>query len=132
MKHIYVAAGVLLNNHGQVLIAQRPKGADMELLWEFPGGKLEPDESPQQAIVRELHEELGIRSEASEIVFEETFQYPDKIVTLYFVKIKSYTPEPKALEHQEIRWVHSHAFSQYDFPLADLTFLQGFDHYING
>ena len=127
MKHIYVAAGILLNKQDQVLIAQRPKGSDMELLWEFPGGKLEQDETPQQAIVRELNEELGIQSEASEILFEETFQYPDKIVTLYFVKIDTFSPEPKALEHQEIRWVNSNDFPKYDFPLADLTFLKSFD-----
>lgn len=130
MKHIYVAAGILLNKCGQVLIAQRPKGSDMELLWEFPGGKLESGESPQQAIIRELSEELAIKSEASKVLFEETFQYPDKIVTLYFVKIETYSPEPIALEHQEIRWISSKDFSKYEFPLADLAFLQDFDKYI--
>ena len=130
MKHIYVAAGILLNSQNKVLIAQRPKGSDMGLLWEFPGGKLEEGESPQQAIIRELQEELGIQTVATKIVFEETFQYPDKIVTLYFVKIDSYSTEPKALEHLEIRWVDPQEFSQYDFPLADHTFLQDFNLYV--
>ncbi len=127
MKHIYVAAGIMFNSDQHVLLAQRPQGSDMELLWEFAGGKLEPGESPEEAIVRELHEELGVNSVAGKVVFEETFQYPDKIVTLYFVTIDSFYPEPMALEHAEIKWVKLDQLRDYDFPPADdefITFLQ--------
>jgi 8-oxo-dGTP diphosphatase len=132
MKHIFVAAGVLLDASNRILIAQRPKGADQELLWEFPGGKLEKGETPQQAIERELKEELGVSATASQVVFEETFRYPDKVVTLYFIRIDSFSPEPKALEHQEIRWVVPHEFSDFEFPLADHTFLQKFEQFVFG
>lgn len=123
-KHIYVSAAVIVDNDNKIVIAKRPKNSDMELLWEFPGGKLEKGETPEKALIRELKEELNIDAECDEMMHQETYQYPDKRVTLYFIKVTDYKGEIEALEHEEIRWITMSEIDNYNFPPADYHFLE--------
>ncbi len=123
-KHIYVSAAVIVDNDNKIVIAKRPKNSDMELLWEFPGGKLEEGETPEKALIRELKEELNIDAECDEMMHQETYQYPDKKVTLYFIKVTDYKGEIEALEHEEIRWITMSEIDNYNFPPADDHFLE--------
>jgi len=123
-KHIHVAAAVIVDQSDKIVIAKRPKHSDMELLWEFPGGKLEEGETPEKALVRELKEELNINAECDELMHQETYQYPTKKVTLYFIKVTKYSGKIEALEHEEIRWISVNEIDDYDFPPADDHFLE--------
>lgn len=123
-KHIHVSAAVIVDKDNKILIAKRPKDSDMELLWEFPGGKLEEGETPKKALIRELKEELNIDAECDELMHQETYQYPTKKVTLYFIKITKYSGKMEALEHEEIRWISVNEIDDYDFPPADDHFLE--------
>ncbi len=122
-KHIHVSAAVVKDERARILIARRPAGADMELLWEFPGGKIEPEETPEQALERELVEELNIKAACGETIYKETYEYPDKTVTLYFIEIASYTGKMEPLEHEELLWVYPKDMRKYEFPPADDDFI---------
>ena len=87
------------------MIAQRPPGAHMAGWWEFPGGKLEGEESPVQALVRELREELGIEVSAAEPLLAYSHEYPQQIVHLHVLRVTSYQGKPTGLEGQSLRWV---------------------------
>ena len=87
------------------MIAQRPTGAHMAGWWEFPGGKLESEESPVQALVRELREELGIEVSAAEPLLAYSHEYPQQIVHLHVLRVTAYRGEPVGLEGQPLRWV---------------------------
>jgi 8-oxo-dGTP diphosphatase len=102
---IDVALGVLINASGELLLGRRPEGVFMPGYWEFPGGKLDPDETPVDALARELHEELGVEFSAPEPVDVFFHEYPDRCVKLHVWKIKDFSPEPKGVEGQTIRWV---------------------------
>jgi 8-oxo-dGTP diphosphatase len=87
------------------LIAQRLTGKHMAGWWEFPGGKLDGAETPQQALVRELREELGIEVGIAELLLSYTHDYPEQIVHLHVLRVTSYQGEPAGLEGQPLRWV---------------------------
>lgn len=106
MKNIEVAVG-LLWRRGRVLAAQRPEGKAHEGYWEFPGGKLEEGESPQEALTRELAEELGIGVRACRF-WRETSHVYEKYgirVRLHFFHVTAFAGEPCAREGQNMRWV---------------------------
>ena len=106
------------------LICQRPAGKARGLLWEFAGGKVEPGETPQQALVRECREELGVTVGVGEAFMEVTHEYPDLTVhlTLFNAEIASGTPQK--LEHNDIRWISPEEIDGYDFCPADEVILQ--------
>lgn len=87
------------------MIAQRRAGSHMAGWWEFPGGKLEGEESPVQALVRELREELGIEVSAAEPLLAYSHEYPRQIVHLHVLRVTAYRGEPVGLEGQPLRWV---------------------------
>ena len=102
---VEVAVGILQRaGDGAVLFAQRPEGKPYAGWWEFPGGKLEQGESVEQALDRELHEELGIRIEASAIFDAVEFSYPHARVRLHFRLVSRWTGEPRSREGQALRW----------------------------
>ena len=105
MRHFHVAAGVLRNPDGQVLINQRMEAGPFCGLWEFPGGKIYDDESAPAALKRELLEELGIEVTAAEPFMNLTHEYPDRTVELEFFDVTEWSGEPAGLEGQQIRWV---------------------------
>lgn len=100
-----VAAGVLVDPAGRVLIAQRPAGGHVGGFWEFPGGKIRAGESPRAALCRELAEELGIEVGSAEPLTTYQYAYPDRRVELHVFRVRSFTGEPRGLEGQPLRWV---------------------------
>jgi 8-oxo-dGTP diphosphatase len=102
---LHVAAGVLQNESGQVLIAQRPEGSHMAGAWEFPGGKIAAGESYVQGLVRELDEELGIQARYVRHLARLSHDYPDRRVHLYVWKVLTWSGEPRGAEGQALQWL---------------------------
>ena len=118
---VLVAAVALVDADGRVLLAQRPEGKAMAGLWEFPGGKVDPGETPEAALIRELAEELGINVAAS-CLAPFTFAshaYPDfhLLMPLYVCRKWSGIPLPR--EGQRLRWVRAAQLADYPMPPAD-------------
>ncbi len=101
---IEVAAGILIDDRGRVLLMQRLPGKHLAGLWEFPGGKLEPGETVEHALVRELDEELGIEVLASEPLISLPWHYPEKSVRLHALRVTKWRGEPRAREGHPLRW----------------------------
>lgn len=104
MISVYAVSGILQRGD-KILIAQRPEGKPYSGYWEFPGGKIEPNESDEQALIRELHEELGIVVNAAEFLFHHEYSYPDKHVHLQLWKVTDFSGEPHGKINQELKWV---------------------------
>lgn len=122
MTTIDVVAAVI-ERGGKILISRRPKGAHLEGLWEFPGGKAEAGESAERALVREVREELGVAFTAGERVAEVDWKYPDKRVRIAFFR-GTIEGEPRPLEGQELAWVAPADLDRYEFPPADASLLE--------
>jgi 8-oxo-dGTP diphosphatase len=125
MRLVLVAACALIDAEGRVLIAQRPRGKSMAGLWEFPGGKIEPDESPEQTVVREMREELGIiiqESALSPFVFA-SHSYPEFHLLMPLFLCHRWEGEPQSHEGQTIAWVKPADLSEYPMPPADLPLI---------
>ena len=105
MNHFHVAAGILHDSAGRVLITERLCDGPFDGLWEFPGGKISDGESVVEALKRELAEELGIETIALRPFMELHHEYPDRIVDLEFFLVSEWRGEPAGLEGQGLRWV---------------------------
>jgi len=117
----------ILEREGRVLIGRRQPAQAHPLKWEFPGGKVEPGESPPQALTRELEEELGIREAAGEEIARYEYTYPGRApITLFFFRITSYQGEPRNLIFHEMRWEPRESLGRFDFVEGDLPFLRRF------
>ena len=103
-NHVEVAVAVLQRPDGTFLMAQRPEGKAYAGYWEFPGGKVESGESPYHALVRELHEELGIDVETAYPWLTRVFTYPHATVRLNFFRVTSWKGEPHGRENQLLSW----------------------------
>lgn len=101
---MHVMAGVMLDDHGRVLLAQRPPGKHLAGLWEFPGGKLETGESPADGLVRELHEELGIEAAVGEPLIRVPWCYGERSLLLDARLVRRWQGEPASLDGQALRW----------------------------
>lgn len=123
-KTIQVVAALIRNEKGEFLICQRPANKSRALLWEFVGGKVEKNETPRDALIRECHEELAITVNPTQIFAQVTHAYDDVTVhlTLFLATITSGTPQK--LEHNDIKWVTVLQMQNYDFCPADYTILQ--------
>ena len=106
------------------MICQRPATKARGLLWEFVGGKVEPGETMTQALVRECREELDITVSVGESFMEVVHEYPDILIRLSLFHCTIPSGEPKALEHNDIRWIHPSEIDQYDFCPADTDILK--------
>lgn len=93
---------------GKFLICQRPAHKARGLLWEFVGGKIEPGETKQQALVRECREELGIETAVGDVFMEVTHTYPDITVHLTLFHVSIIQGEPQKLEHEDMRWIFAY------------------------
>ncbi len=109
----------LIRENGRFLICQRPENKARALLWEFPGGKVDPGETGEQALIRECAEELGVILEVGEVCSRVTHQYPDLQVRLTLYHARIITGRLRRLEHADIRWVNPAELSGYDFCPAD-------------
>jgi 8-oxo-dGTP diphosphatase len=105
MDHFHVAAGILRDAAGRILITERLCDGPFNGLWEFPGGKIGDEESPVEALQRELAEELGIQVTASQPYLNLHHEYPDRTVDLEFFLVTEWNGEPAGLEGQGVRWV---------------------------
>ena len=115
----FVAAALIVRD-GQVLIGQRRADQPMASLWEFPGGKIEPGESPQQALVRELFEELGIDAEVGPAVTRIRHHYRrGGAVDLQFFAVREFSGEIANQIYQQVRWVKLTELTDYEFLAAD-------------
>lgn len=117
--HIHVAAGVILNDEGQVLLALRPKNKHKGGLWEFPGGKVESGESVRDALARELLEEINLVVDEAVPFLVIDHDYGDKQVTLDVWTVSRFSGTPQGSEGQEIAWVKISDLERYQFPEAN-------------
>lgn len=124
MQRLRVAAGILRDARGRVLIAERVGGGPFQGMWEFPGGKIGNGESPEQALERELSEELGIElgvePDAVERFMHLEHDYPDRSVSIDFFLVRTWKNEPAGLEGQALRWVSPAKLGDQDILPADL------------
>lgn len=120
-KRLHVVAAVIRNAEREILLALRPNDKHMGGLWEFPGGKCEADESPQQALARELHEELGIVIDNPQPLIQVRHDYPGLYVLLDVYEVLNFTGQAHGAEGQQVRWVAPSALADYQFPAANRT-----------
>lgn len=121
MKLLLVAAVALVDADRRILIAQRPEGKQLAGLWEFPGGKIEPGETPEQTLIRELREELDI-SVKEPCLAPLTFashHYQDFHLLMPLYVCRRWEGTPRAIEHQAIRWVEPTRLREFPMPPAD-------------
>lgn len=116
---IEVAAGVLRDPRGRVLLMQRLPGKHLAGLWEFPGGKLEPGETVERALARELREELGIEASAFAPLISLPWRYPEKSVRLHALRVAGWRGEPHAREGHPLRWLPVEEMDPAQMPAAD-------------
>lgn len=130
---VHVAVGVILSPAGKILIAKRPPHVHQGDLWEFPGGKVEVSESLQQALQRELHEELGIDITRARPLIRIPYRYPDKRVLLDVWLIEGFTGAPHGKENQPIEWLSPIELWDKPFPAANRPIIQAVNlppHYL--
>ena len=118
---VIVAACALVDGEGAVLIAKRPEGRPLAGLWEFPGGKVEPGEEPEEALIRELHEELGIEIERADLaaLTFASHAYADFHLLMPVYLCRRWRGSVAAHEGQELLWVKPGTLHLYDMPPAD-------------
>lgn len=125
MKTVLVAAVALIDTDGRVLLAQRPPGKSLAGLWEFPGGKVEPGETPEAALIRELQEELGIDTWTS-CLAPLTFashSYDDFHLLMPLFTCRKWKGIPRPQEGQNLAWVHARDLRDYPMPPADIPLI---------
>ena len=120
---IEVVAGLIRDEHGRYLITRRRHGTHLEGLWEFPGGKREPDETLEASLRRELEEELGASFVIGERVETVRWDYPDKTVVLSFFRCHREAGVIEPREGQQMCWVPPSDLRRYAFPPADAALL---------
>jgi 8-oxo-dGTP diphosphatase len=125
MKVVLVVACALVDSDGRILIAERPEGKKMAGLWEFPGGKVEPGETPEETLVRELREELGIETKSA-CLAPLTFAshaYEDWHLLMPLYVCRRWEGIPQGREGQALKWVRAKELRHYPMPPADLPLI---------
>ncbi|HHW4681912.1 MAG TPA: 8-oxo-dGTP diphosphatase MutT, partial [Xylella sp.] len=118
-RSIHVVAAVITDVRGRLLLSRRTETRDMPGLWEFPGGKRESGETSEQALVRELYEELGITAEVGDWLMEVPQLYPDKRLRLEVRRVRAWKGVPRGREGQALTWVEPDKLMRYSMPPAD-------------
>ena len=119
LRFIHVAAAVITDVRGRILLARRTDGRDLAGLWEFPGGKRESGESLEHALIRELQEELGITVQVGAPLISVPQQYPDKRLCLDVRQVTAWQGIPRGVEGQALAWVAPEKLTLYPMPPAD-------------
>lgn len=122
MKVIDVAAGLIFRD-GKLLVTQRPAGAHLAGLWEFPGGKREAEETFEECLARELREELGVEVSVGRLIDTVVHTYPEKTVHLRFFQVTWLKNEPRPIGCAAFRWVGPDQLQALQFPAADASLL---------
>jgi 8-oxo-dGTP diphosphatase len=120
---IEVVAAVI-RRHETVLLCQRHDGEHLPLLWEFPGGKIDPGESPEAALEREIGEELGVTAVVGEQVAIVEHHYPEKSVRIRFFAADIGEATPRPLVHREVRWIPPEELQAYEVPPANRSVVE--------
>ncbi|MGD8170971.1 8-oxo-dGTP diphosphatase MutT [Vibrio sp. TRT 21S02] len=125
MKRIHIVAAIIFNqDKSQVFITKRPDDKHQGGFWEFPGGKVEDNESIEQAMIRELEEEIGIVTTEQQRFEHLEFDYPDKSLKFDFITVTQFDGEPYGREGQQGEWVAVSQLPNYSFPEANISILQ--------
>ncbi|HAT1642613.1 TPA: 8-oxo-dGTP diphosphatase MutT [Raoultella ornithinolytica] len=119
MKQLQISVGIIRNPQGEIFITQRAADAHMANKLEFPGGKIEAGESAEQALVRELQEEVGITVSSSRLFDKLEYQFPDHHITLWFWLVEEWSGEPWGKEGQPGQWIAQRALDSEAFPPAN-------------
>ena len=119
---IPVVAG-FLRKDGKILIGQRPENHSLAGQWEFPGGKIEPGETPEEALARELSEELGIEAKIGELKLACTHSYGDVGILILFFEVNFWKGEPKAMHHMMLEWIYPSQLGEKNIPEANRKIL---------
>lgn len=115
---VKVTAGIL-ERDGRVLIARRKPGRHMGRKWEFPGGKIEPGETPEQSLARELQEELGVRAHVGEFLCRASYEGDGVSLELLVYRVREFDGTPALREHDELRWVMPAELRSFEFADSD-------------
>lgn len=128
-RQILVVAAALTDGSGRFLVQKRPKGKSMAGLWEFPGGKIEPDEAPERALSRELHEELGISVREADLTPACFASEPlrDRHLVLLLYSCAQWSGDPEPHHAEEVRWVSLDEMRSLPMPPADKPLLERLD-----
>lgn len=124
MKKQTEVVAALLWNDDRFMICQRPAHKARGLLWEFVGGKVEPGETKEAALIRECREELAVEIEVNDVFMDVLHDYPDLLVHLTLFNAKLVKGEPQLLEHNDLRWITPKEIPQFDFCPADVEILE--------
>lgn len=125
MKTVLVSAAALIDGEGRLLLAQRPEGKSMAGLWEFPGGKVEEGETPEAALIRELHEELGIETWQSCLapLCFASHSYEKFHLLMPLFACRKWDGIPQSREGQALKWVRAKDLRDYPMPPADIPLI---------
>ena len=124
MKILQIAVGIIRNQHNEIFITQRAADAHMANKLEFPGGKIEAGETPEQALIRELQEEVGITPTKSSLFEKLEYQFPDRHITLWFWLVDGWEGEPWGKEGQPGRWIAQQDLVADEFPPANAPIIE--------
>ncbi|MFC0228626.1 8-oxo-dGTP diphosphatase MutT [Serratia aquatilis] len=124
MKHLNIAVGIIRNPQQEVFITRRAADSHMAGFWEFPGGKIEQGETPEQALCRELMEETGIAAHQVQFLQMLEHRFNDRIVTLNFYVVEDWAGEPYGREGQPMRWVRQADLCAEEFPEANASIIK--------
>jgi len=120
MKKVDVVGAVITNEKGEILCAKRSQQMSLPGMWEFPGGKMEPGETPEESLAREIREELGCEIQVGALISDDVYEYPTVAVRLitYYAKVISGTPVAK--EHERLEWVSEADLMKLEWAPADV------------
>ncbi|NCB45294.1 MAG: 8-oxo-dGTP diphosphatase MutT [Clostridia bacterium] len=121
---IRVSAAIIKNSDNEILICQRGLGGSCEFLWEFPGGKIEPGESPEECLVRECREELEIDIEVLSLFEQTKYSYPEREIEFMFFCASLNKGVPTPSVHNCIKWVSPDELEEYEFCPADVSVIE--------
>ncbi|HEX5786924.1 MAG TPA: 8-oxo-dGTP diphosphatase MutT [Woeseiaceae bacterium] len=124
LKQLEVVAGILRNGEGSVLITERMEDGPLHGLWEFPGGKIDTDEEPAAALIRELREEIGVEVTALAELVRLEHEYPDRSVAIHFFLIDAWRGDPESREGQRLKWVSPAGLADENLLPADLPVIE--------
>jgi 8-oxo-dGTP diphosphatase len=130
---VTTVVAAIIQRDGRILIGQRKDLGHHPLKWEFPGGKLEPGETPEAALIRELQEELGIHARINRELMRYEYQYPGRSrILLIFYRVVDFEGEPQNLDFDQIRWEQPELLRNYDFLEGDTQFVGQVPDLISG